>query len=121
MKNFEIGKEIHRILTEANITGVGNKVFPLIANVNTTFPFIVYKRYNYRPTANKDLDSEVVSMEIVAAATKYDDSVAIANSVADALNSKETQLIDDIQMTNVSEDFIDDAFVQQMTFDIYIK
>lgn len=121
MKNFAIGKELNRILTEANVTGIDNKIFPLIANANTTFPFLVYRRNFYRPTSNKDLEDEVVGVEIVIAATKYEESVIIADSVASALLHKKTDIIDDIQINNMYEDFIDDTFLQHINIDIYIK
>ena len=122
MKNFAIGKELNRILTEANVTGITNKIFPLIANANdTTFPFLVYRRNYYRPASNKDFEDEIVGVEIVIAATKYEESVDIADGVASALLHKETNIIDDIQITNMYEDFIDDTFLQHINIDIYIK
>lgn len=121
MKNFTIGKEINRILREANVQGLSNKIFPLIANVNTTFPFLVYKRNYYTPARNKDFENEVIGVEIVIAATKYEESVVIADSVASALSHKRTEIIDDIQISNMYEDFIDDTFLQHINIDIYIK
>ena len=41
MKNFYIGKEINRILKDNNVLKVQGKIFPLVANPNTTFPFLV--------------------------------------------------------------------------------
>lgn len=121
MKNFTIGKELNRILTEANVNGISNKIFPLIANANTTFPFLVYRRNYYRPSSNKDLEDEIVGIEIVIAATKYEESVVIADRVASALLHKKTDIIDDIQINNMYEDFIDDTFLQHINIDIYIK
>ena len=121
MNNFKIGKEINRLLTEANINGISTKVFPLIANANTTFPFIVYKRSYFRPSSNKDIENEIVGIELVIAATKYEESVNIANEVANVLLHKETEIIEDIEIVTMYEDFIDDTFVQHINFDIYIK
>ena len=121
MKNFAIGKELNRILTEANVAGITNKIFPLIANANTTFPFLVYRRNYYRPASNKDFEDEIVGVEMVIAATKYEESVDIADAVASALLHKETDIIDDIQINNMYEDFIDDTFLQHINIDIYIK
>ena len=121
MKNFSIGKELNRILMEANVNGISNKIFPLIANANTTFPFLVYRRNYYRPINNKDLEDEIVGIEIVIAATKYEESVVIADRVASALLHKKTEVIDDIQINNMYEDFIDDTFLQHINIDIYIK
>lgn len=121
MINFKIGKELNRLLVEADIKGITNKIFPLIANANTNFPFLVYRRNYFRPSINKDFENEIVGVEIVIAATKYEESVDIANKVADTLEHRETEIIDDIQITNMYEDFIDDTFLQHINIDIYIK
>lgn len=121
MKNFKIGKEINRILTEANISGIGNKIFPLIANANTTFPFLVYRRDYYTPASNKDYEDEKVGIQIVIATQKYEEGVNIADSVATALLHKETEIIDDIQVTNMNEDFVEDTFLQNINIEITLK
>lgn len=121
MKNFKIGKEINRILTEANISGIGNKIFPLIANANTTFPFMVYRRDYYTLGFNKDYEDEKVGIQIVIASPKYEESVNLADSVATALLHKETEIIDDIQITNMNEDFVEDTFLQNINIEITLK
>jgi hypothetical protein len=51
MKNFTVGKELTALLIADSTVQklVDNKVFPLVANAGTTFPFIVYRRNGYRP------------------------------------------------------------------------
>lgn len=46
MKNFKIGQEIRNAILSSTAVknAVDTKVFPLIANAGTTFPFIVYRR-----------------------------------------------------------------------------
>lgn len=123
MNNFKIGSQIRTLLLNdvAVTEKVGNKVFPLIANANTTFPFLVYRRAAFRPTYNKDLENEIVVIEIAIATVKYEEGVDIANSVADALNGKTTELIEDIQLTNIYEDFESDTFIQKITLEITLK
>ena len=120
MKNFTIGKEINRLLKN-NVLGLGDKVFPLIANPNTTFPFLVYRRIGYQPRNNKDYVGEIVTMEFNVASESYNESVDIANSVADILQGQETQLIEDIQLVNVSEMYLQDTFIQNLQFRIELK
>lgn len=121
MKNFTIGKEINAIITQANIQGIGSKVFPIVATPNTTFPFVVYRRNNYRPASNKDIDDEIVTIEVIVASTKYEESVTLANSVATALEHKETENIEDIRIINLFEDFYSDTFIQHITIDVYVR
>lgn len=121
MKNFSIGKEINRILKEGNVLKVGEKIFPLVSNANTTFPFLVYRRVGYQPRSNKDYKGEMVTMELIIVTDKYEESVDIANSVADILQDKSTNLIEDIQLINVSEVFLQDSYIQTLQFQIELK
>ena len=123
MKNFKIGKELTSILLNDDIVSadVGNKVFPLVANAGTTFPFIVYRRSSYRPNNNKDYEDEIVSVELAILSEKYEQSVNIANHVADALNGKQTDLIETIKITNIFEDYQEDTYIQKLNIDIYIN
>jgi len=120
MKNFKIGKEINRLLKN-NVLGIGDKVFPLVANPNTNFPFLVYRRIGYTPMSNKDYFGETVTIEINVASEKYEESVDIANNVADILQGKETEIIEDIRLINVSEIYLQDTFIQNLQFSIVLK
>lgn len=120
MKNFQIGKEINRLLKN-NVLGLGDKVFPLVANPNTTFPFLVYRRIGYQPRSNKDYMGEIVTLELNIATESYQEGVDIANQVADILQNKETEIIEDIQLMNVSEMYLQDTFIQNLQFRIELK
>lgn len=123
MKNFKVGKDIKNLLVnDTNVQSkLNGKVFPIVANEGTQFPFVVYRRSAYRPQSNKDYSDEVVSMELIILSTKYDESVDIANVVAEALDRKTTEIISDIQLTNISEDYIDDTYIQRLFIDISIN
>lgn len=121
MKNFEIGKEINRMLKEGNVLKVSSKIFPLVANPNTTFPFLVYRRIGYQPRNNKDYIGEMVTMEINIATETYNEGVLIANNVADILQGKETEIIQDIQLVNISEIYLQDTYIQNIQFQIELK
>lgn len=123
MKNFEVGKDIKTLLSLSPevSSALGNKIFPLIAAAKTTFPFLVYRRSYYNPMSNKDYEGERVGIEIVIASTQYEEGVKIADAVADALLHKQTQNIDDIEAINMSEDFIEDTYLQRITMEITLK
>ena len=120
MKNFKIGKEINRLLKN-NVLGLGDKVFPLVANPNTTFPFLVYRRIGYQPRSNKDYVGEIITIEINIATETYQEGVDIANSVADILQGKKTDIIETIQLVNVYELYLQDTFIQNLQFRIELK
>lgn len=123
MKNFKIGSEIRNvILSSAAVkNAVDTKVFPLIANAGTTFPFIVYRRSSYSPLSNKDVLNESVYMEIAIICNNYEQSVSIANDVADVLLAYESDTIEEIKVTNISEEFISNSFVQKVNLQIDLK
>lgn len=123
MKNFKVGKELVNILqgSSAVVDKLGNKIFPLVAVANTTFPFMVYRRTSYTPENNKDYEGEKVGIEMVIVAQKYEEGVDIADKVATALNHARTNIIDDIILTNISENFVEDTFTQQVNIEITLK
>lgn len=123
MKNFKVGKELITILSGSSAVtdAVGNKIFPLVAVANTTFPFIVYRRSYYTPANNKDYEGEKVGVEIVVCSPKYDEGVDIADKVATAVNHARTNMVEDITINNISENFIDDVFTQQINIEVSLK
>lgn len=56
MESLKIGKEIYSLLNgnEELTKLVGNKIYPIIVEKETTFPFIVYKKTNLTPEYTKD-------------------------------------------------------------------
>lgn len=123
MKNFKIGSEIRNVILSSTTVknAVDTKVFPLVANAGTTFPFIVYRRSSYSPKSDKDVLNETVYMEIAIICNNYEQSVSIANDVADALIPYESDTIEEIKVTNISEEFISDSFVQKVNLQIDLK
>lgn len=123
MKNFKIGQEIRNAILSSTAVknAVDTKVFPLIANAGTSFPFIVYRRSSYSPMSNKDTLNETVYIEIAIISTNYEQSVSIANDVADVLIHYESSTIEQIKVTNISEEFISDSFVQKINLQIDLK
>ena len=123
MKNFKIGSEIRNVILSSSTVknAVDTKVFPLIANAGTTFPFIVYRRSSYSPQSDKDVLSESVYMEIAIICNNYEQSVSIANDVADVLLAYESDTIEEIKVTNISEEFISNSFVQKVNLQIDLK
>lgn len=114
----------HRDLTDL----VQNRLFPIIADEGTAFPFIVYRRLGLSETPkyfNKDLASsggEAV-VEIMVVSNDYDESIEVAEKVINALQGKRGTLkdgtvISQIKLEDSDEDWIDNSFVQRLTFKI---
>lgn len=132
MKNFEIGAEIRDILmTNSALTealkqekddgSTETKIYPIIADSEATFPFLIYRRMSYTPDNNKDYSGEKIYIEFYVCATRYSESVDLINMVADTLNRKSTELIEDIEITNLYEDYIYDTYVQYASVEVTLN
>lgn len=124
--SLQVGKAIYNILSNDAkiIDSVEHKIYPLIADTGTTFPHNVYRRTGIEPSDSKDrfIYSENTYVEVVIASDKYNESIEIADLVKDALQGKKGNYsginIHDIRMTNADEDYIEDTFIQNLTFNI---
>lgn len=120
--SLQIGKAIYHILSNDTdvVDRVQNKIYPLIADVETTFPFIIYKRTGITPADSKDrfIYSEDVYVDVVIASDKYNESIEIADLVRTALLKGGYDGIKDIDLTDADEDYIEDTFIQNLTFKI---
>lgn len=129
MKYLQIGRVIRKILLANSPLKekVGSKIFPLVADKGTTFPFIVYRRESATPSTNKDrliydIDSTV---SIIIATDNYTQSIEIAENVIAALNIgggviDELEILE-LELINTDERYQEETFIQQLTYKIKIK
>lgn len=126
--SLNIGKVIKDILYQDETLNnlVKNQVFPLIAEENTTFPFIVYRRNSIRKASTKDyVNDEIASVDVVVASDKYSQSVEIAERVRFVLERVEYEgenfSVDNITLSNASEQYMQNTYIQTLTFEIEIN
>ncbi len=120
-----IGKLIYNNLSDiSEVTDrVGGNIYPIVAPDQTTFPFIVYTRTNaYVNITTKDgYMGDVVTFQISVASDTYIESCEIANEVRNGFEncqiSSEDLLLYNIRMTNCSETFSDDTYIQTLYFE----
>lgn len=123
---IQIGKAVYQILSNDTKVKemVGNNIYPLVANQGTTYPFIIYRRTGIEPVTSKDrfICSEVTSVDVIIASDRYDESIEVAELVKDALSGKSGIYsgikVIDINMISADEDYIEDTFIQNLTFNI---
>lgn len=122
MTSLQIGKAIYSILADNGITNV----YPLVADEGTTFPFIVYRRIGLTPSSTKDRFNykEMATVELIVASSTYDSGVELAEQVKSTLLGKRGTYneinIGDIYLEDADEDYLEDTFVQKLTFNIEI-
>lgn len=127
--SLQVGKAIYNILSNDVdvVNKVNKKIYPLVADQSTTFPFIVYRRTGLEPSTTKDryIYSSSAIIQIVIASENYNDSVDIAEKVKDALIGKSGIYsnieILDITLINADEDYFEDTFIQTLTLNIKLK
>ncbi|PIK16936.1 DUF3168 domain-containing protein [Prevotella intermedia] len=116
ISSLQIGKVIYTLLDVDFIHKVvGNKIYPLIADATTTYPFIMYRRTGLIPENNKDYTNESVLCEVFVIADNYKESVELAELVRKALEHKSGLIsgidVEDIILEDCSEEYIDNSFL----------
>lgn len=125
MKSIEIGKFIYSLLcTDSRLaTLVGNKIFPLIVENETTYPFIVYKRSDMKSNYTKDIHlSDDVYIDIICVSENYLSGLEIAGIIIELLEDKrfKDKGIEKVQSEYANEDYLENAFIQTLGFKITI-
>lgn len=87
--------------------------YPLVAENTTKFPFIIYRTTATRPQTTKDgIYDWVYNIQVNVVSDKYDTVCDLCNQAIDKLLELET--VADINIEEVSEDFIEDAYVKEI-------
>ena len=122
--SLKIGKYITLKLSEnKEIKKLGitdsSKIWPIVAN--TKYPYIVYQRTALIPEYTKDgIMYNQVSVELKIVTDNYIKSLDIANIVRQIFEKKQYLsdefCIRNCEIDDVSEDYIEDAYVQTINF-----
>jgi hypothetical protein len=121
---ISILKTIHTLLSSNTelTTILSDKIFPLVANSDTTFPFITYKKQSVNIEYCKDgAVSDVFNVEIIVASKTYNESVKIAELVRKSMELKKKDNIKSIRLTSSSEDYNEDTYIQNLIFEVKIS
>ena len=107
------------------LTNIGVKVYPIIADNDAKSTFIVYRRNGLSSNLCKDgIYQETVSVEITIVSPTYSTSIETATKVRRAIEryraTYDDYNIDDIFLTFADEQYIQNQFIQKLTFDIII-
>lgn len=122
------GKYLVKFITEdENVSKIitPDKVYPIYAEPDTTFPFVVYTR-EVVPEYTKDILTENnVTFNIAVVSNDYVQSLELANAIRNAIESHyyndDDISIGVIKLNNAYEDTMIDAYIQRLTFSINVK
>lgn len=101
-------------------------VYPAIAPADAPRDYCVYRRSGYsgRDTKDRFNYEETLFIEIAVVSPSYRDGIKIAQEIKDRLDGArglwEGKMIEGIRMTNASEEFGDNAYIQRLFFSITV-
>lgn len=128
VQSLLIGKKIKSILSNNSelYEQVKGQIYPLLANQNTKYPFIVYSRDNVEAKYCKDGNfQDDVAVTFVIVSDNYEESVEVANKVRKTFESLEYEdddiYIADSFLIGVQENTQEDAYVQKLTLKFNIN
>lgn len=124
INTLNIGKYIYSTISGDN--QITCKVYPLIADNDAKFPFIVYRRTGLVSGTTKDgLTEDEVTVEIVIVSDKYSVGLDLAIKVRNLLE-KQSVIYEDIEINDTTlnlatEEYSDNSYIQRMQFDMKIN
>ena len=128
MKTLGISKHIYTYLMNSKELRevVGDKIYPIATKNEVTFPFIVYQRESLSPLYDKGGMSTVSSnVNIYILSESYSQSIDIAEIVVKALDRVDADYLDfrviGASLIAADEDYINQTYVQKLTFNFRTK
>lgn len=117
-------KHVYQLLINDTILNklVEKKIYPLIAEESVTYPFIIFTKESISGNYTKDLlVNDSVTISIAVAAANYFQTVEIAERVRQILENHRDEYFYNILLESVTEDFVEDTFLQQLQFSAKIN
>lgn len=112
-------KHIYRLLSgnEYIKNKTQSRIYPLVAEDDDKYPFIIYSRIQHEVNRVKfGISSQLLRIEVNVVSASYDDSMDIALAVIDILDG---QVIDDVNIIFVSSnEQYNNAYIQTLIFKI---
>ena len=121
---LNIGKYINNAIS--NDASINVKAYPLVADNNAKYPFVVYRRVNLISSTCKDgVYQDEVTIEMIVVSDKYAVGVDIAQAIRKKLEKQCVEYddleINDGNITLATEEFSENAYVQRIQFTFKIN
>lgn len=99
------------------LSGMTSDIYPVIAENDVKFPFILHTREDVRPIDNKSfISGDQVPFSIAIVSDKYAETVTIAERVRQLFEKRRDGYFSECNLTAAQEDYQNDAFVQRLRF-----
>lgn len=118
MTGLSINKYIYTILKDdAELLTMCKNIYPVIAEEDVKYPFILFTRVNVEPIDSKAyVVGDRVAFSIAIVNDKYMLGVDIAERVRELFEKRRDSYFSEINLTGCDEEFNQDAFVQRLNF-----
>lgn len=119
------GEIIRAILIEdSEVSARVNKIFPVVED-SAELPYIVYRRTQLEQTPAKGrLGADTAGIEILCYTEHYTEGVELAEAVRNALDGVQGEsdglVMRSCYLTDSEEAWQDDAYVQQLVFNVKV-
>jgi len=116
---LSINKHLYSLLSgDAELEGmVGNNIYPLIAEEDVKFPFIIFSKTSLTPEYNKcGVTGDVISFSVAIAAQNYFQTVDIAEKVRGILELHRDSYFTRVEFSGVTEEYMEDSYIQTLNF-----
>ncbi len=113
------------LLSDEEVKKRTNKIFPIVID-KAQLPYILYRRaaLEHNPTKAGLPGADTVTMEVVCYTAQYAEGVELAESVRAALDYSQGESagvrMRSCTLTDSEEGYEDDAFMQQLVFQVKI-
>lgn len=129
MNTLNISKDIYTALTtNADLTAlINNRVFPIVAEEGTNYPFLTYNRTSISSNRTKcGIYEDTVNFSVNILTTDYLGGLDIGNLVRVAIEKNLICTIEglqyrDIQLVGATEQFTNEGYVQTLNFQVIVN
>lgn len=116
---LQVTSDIYDTLKQ--IEAVGDRVFPIVANEGTKYPFIVFERSGIDDTSTKDGIADLqITYSVRIVSSTYYEGLRILDTAIEKLNRMQSAhgFTYHFQLQGASEESTDDGFIQTLTFTV---
>lgn len=121
MNKFKVTTEVRGLLLDSPeiFALIGERIFPLVAPVDTDGDFIVYQRDGYKQERTQmGVSTQKPQVYVNAISSDYDRSQELASLIYEVLEGDFTNPTMRIRLEDSTEDYEDGKYIQVLLFSI---
>lgn len=118
MTGISVNAHISEILNNDSVlSGMTQDIYPVIAENDVNFPFILHMRDSIAPIDTKNIIvGDKVQFSIAIVSDKYKTGITIAERVRLLLDKRRDGYFNECILIGATEDYLNDAYVQRLRF-----